>query len=163
MSSHRIISHKISTSSSSRKVVVDCERERILDEPHALLSLLGRVERVMLYCVRRVFFVMTSKALYLSRVVPRLWHRHEIGRAAVEVWTTTCIAEFWQNHRGQLHRTDQSGQFTAHGGGQIPVLPPWRSRPNPTPHEGRTSHHGPRESVGWYGSRSRYALSSFCH
>ena len=34
---------------------------------------------------------MSSKALYLSKVAPRLVHRHEIGRAAIEVWTTTCI------------------------------------------------------------------------
>lgn len=43
---------------------------------------------------------MTSKALFLSKVPPRLLYRHEIGRqttkitrttAAIEVWTTTCI------------------------------------------------------------------------
>lgn len=35
---------------------------------------------------------MSSKALYLSKVAPRLWHTQKIGRAiAIEVWTTTCI------------------------------------------------------------------------
>ena len=36
---------------------------------------------------------MTSKALFLSKVAPRLWHRHSVGSTsnAVEIWTTTCI------------------------------------------------------------------------
>eukprot|EP00977_Amphora_coffeiformis_P018251 scaffold6345_cov155-Amphora_coffeaeformis.AAC.3 len=34
---------------------------------------------------------MSSKALYLSKVAPRLWYRHEIGHTAIEVWTTTCV------------------------------------------------------------------------
>jgi O-acetyl-ADP-ribose deacetylase (regulator of RNase III) len=34
---------------------------------------------------------MSSKALYLSKVAPQFVHRLEVHRAAVEVWTTTCI------------------------------------------------------------------------
>lgn len=83
---------------------------------------------------------MSSKALYLSKASPRLWHRHSKGRAAVEVWTTTCIVmSFGKETEADCTVLINPGNPQLTGVSRFPYFP--RGGPVPAQQPSKDLHH----------------------
>lgn len=88
---------------------------------------------------------MTSKALFLSKVAPRLWYRQTIGRqttrtTAIEVWTTTCVVmNFGQTTEAACTVLINPANPQLSGVAKFPYFP--RGGPVPSQQPAQFTHH----------------------